>query len=124
VLSARYAGENATDAERISFLLNRLRNVPFEKRQARFRCVIALARPGGKVYLCEGRCEGEIILRPRGANGFGYDPVFLFPELGKTMAELPSGLKNRISHRGRAAARARLILSRLSGEEAISARCP
>jgi XTP/dITP diphosphohydrolase len=109
-LSARYAGENANDAERIAYLLKRMDGVPREKRTARFRCVIALATPEGKVRLCSGECPGLITLEPRGEHGFGYDPIFYLPELGKTMAELPLEQKNKISHRGRAAREAARVL--------------
>ncbi|UCH52123.1 MAG: XTP/dITP diphosphatase [Chloroflexota bacterium] len=105
-LSARYAGENASDAERIAYLLKRMNGVPREKRAARFRCVIALATPAGKVKVCSGECPGFITLEPRGEYGFGYDPIFYLPELGKTVAELPLEQKNRISHRGQAARKA------------------
>jgi len=108
--SHRYAGEDATDADRIDYLLARLRDVPDEKRTARFRCVIAIATPDGKVELCFGECRGIITTTPRGDNGFGYDPVFYLPELGKTMAELPPEEKNKISHRARAAEKARELL--------------
>jgi XTP/dITP diphosphohydrolase len=101
--SARYAGEHATDRERVTFLLDRLDGVPWEKRTARFRCFIALAAPGGKCKLASGECHGIIALGPSGSEGFGYDPVFYFPEYGKTMAELPFDVKNQISHRGNAA---------------------
>jgi XTP/dITP diphosphohydrolase len=113
-LSARYAGENASDSDRVNYLLAKMQEVPEEKRQARFRCVIAIATPRGKVELCSGECDGVIALKPRGNRGFGYDPIFYLPELGKTMAELPPDEKNRISHRGRAAAKAREVLERLS----------
>ena len=113
VRSKRYAGENKSDPERVAFLLDKLRDVPREQRTARFRCVIALASPSGKVYECDGVCEGLIEFAPRGANGFGYDPVFLLPARGVTMAELSSDEKNRISHRGRAAEKARLVLEGL-----------
>ena len=109
-LSARYAGENASDAERIAYLLKRMNGVPREKRTARFRCVIALAAPEGKVKLCSGECSGLITLEPRGEHGFGYDPIFYLPELGKTMAELSLEEKNEISHRGRAAGEAARVL--------------
>lgn len=102
-LSARYAGEGASDRDRVNYLLSRLSNVPWEKRSARFRCVIAVATPGGEVELCSGECRGIITLEPRGEQGFGYDPVFYLPELGKTMAELPLDMKNQVSHRGQAA---------------------
>ena len=100
--SARYAGSGADDAARRAKLMQELRRVP-EPRPARFRCALAVARPGGPVELFEGTCEGEIILEERGANGFGYDPIFYLPEYRRTLDELPSDVKNRISHRARAA---------------------
>ncbi len=112
-LSARYAGEEASDIERINYLLERLRGVPQEERAARFRCVIAIATPDKTVELCSGECRGFITLEPRGDQGFGYDPVFYLPELGKTMAELPLELKNQVSHRGQAARKARELLEKL-----------
>jgi len=111
VRSSRYAGDNATDRDRVDFLLNKLKGVPQPKRTARFRCVIAVAHPGGAVKTVEGTCEGYIAMEPRGSNGFGYDPVFYLPEYGKTIAELSPEIKNRISHRGRAASLARDILT-------------
>ncbi len=102
-LSARYAGEGASDEDRINYLLARLKDVPEKKRSARFRCVIALAQPDGEVELCQGECRGVIALEPRGEEGFGYDPIFYLPQLGKTMAELSLEEKNKVSHRGRAA---------------------
>jgi XTP/dITP diphosphohydrolase len=101
-LSARYAGEGASDEDRVSHLLHRLRNVPWPERGAVFRCVIALATPGDDVRLFHGECAGVIALEPSGDQGFGYDPVFFLPELGKTMAQLTLQEKNRISHRARA----------------------
>ena len=109
-LSARYAGEGASDEDRINYLLTRLTGIPWEKRTGQFRCVIAIARPDGSVELCSGECQGIITLAPRGEYGFGYDPVFYLPELDKTMAELPLALKNRVSHRGRAARKAVEVL--------------
>jgi XTP/dITP diphosphohydrolase len=106
-LSARYAGEGATDASRISFLLSKLKNIHTRNRSARFRCVIAIASPDGKVQLFSGECRGVIIDKPRGAHGFGYDPIFFIPELGRTMAELTLVEKNRVSHRAKAAEKAR-----------------
>jgi len=111
-LSARYAGEGASDKDRINYLLARLKDVPGEKRSARFRCVIAIARPDGEVELCSGECHGFITLEPRGEEGFGYDPIFYLPELGKTMAELPLEVKNQVSHRGQAARQAIELLRR------------
>jgi len=116
-LSARYAGEGASDIERINYLLTRLHGVPQEKRSARFRCVIAIATPGSDVELYQGECHGYITLAPKGENGFGYDPVFYLPELGKTMAELPPELKNRVGHRGQAVRKAREALLKLLGEK-------
>jgi XTP/dITP diphosphohydrolase len=110
VLSARYAGEGVSDRERIEYLLAKITDVPWEQRGARFRCIIAVASPDGEVTLCQGECPGIITFEPKGAGGFGYDPVFYLPELDKTMAELSMEQKNRLSHRGRAAMEARNIL--------------
>ncbi len=115
VRSRRYAGENANDADRIAFLLSQLREVPRGMRSARFRCAICIASPRGETWETQGTCEGEIIFEPRGTNGFGYDPIFYFPERGATMAELPTAEKNRVSHRARAAMGAKKILQGLSG---------
>ena len=112
-LSARYAGENASDRERVDYLLARLKEVPREKRTARFRCVLALATPDGKVEFCSGECPGLITFTPRGDYGFGYDPVFYLPGLEKTMAELPLARKNQVSHRGQAARQVYRALERL-----------
>jgi XTP/dITP diphosphohydrolase len=116
-LSARYAGENASDSDRINYLLARLEGVPWHKRSARFRCVIAIATPGGKVELCSGECPGVITFEPRGEQGFGYDPIFYLPELDKTMAELPLDIKNQLSHRGQAARKVPQVLERLADSE-------
>ena len=112
-LSARYAGEGASDRDRVNYLLSRLEGVPWEKRTACFRCVIAIATPNGKVEICSGERQGVITFEPRGEHGFGYDPVFYLPELGKTMAELPLEIKNQVSHRGQAARKAYQVLERL-----------
>ena len=113
VQSARFAGKSATDAERVSFLLAKLKGVPQEKRTARFKCVIAIVSPEGQSELCYGECQGIIALEAKGQNGFGYDPIFYLPEIGKTMAELPLETKNQISHRARASQEARQVLLRL-----------
>ena len=113
-LSRRYAGENASDKERNDFLLAKLRDIPWEQRKARFRCVIAIATPGGGIAISEGVCEGIIALEAKGEGGFGYDPIFYVPELDKHMAELSLEEKNRISHRAKAAEQAGHILERLS----------
>ena len=112
-LSARYAGEKASDRDRISHLLAKLEGVPWERRSARFRCVIAIATPEGKVDFCSGECLGIITFEPRGEGGFGYDPIFYLPELGRTMAELTPEIKNQVSHRGQAARRVPQVLKRL-----------
>lgn len=113
-LSRRYAGDNVSDKERNDYLLARLSDVPMEKRTARFRAVIAIATPEGRVGISEGVCEGIIAFDAKGEGGFGYDPVFYLPELNKHMAELTLEEKNRISHRARAAEKARRILERLA----------
>jgi len=119
LLSARYAGENASDKDRVSYLLSRLKGVPWQKRSACFRCVIAIATPDGEVEFCSGECRGMITLDPRGEQGFGYDPIFYLPELDKTMAELPSEMKNQISHRGQAARKVYQVLERLAPSKYI-----
>ena len=91
-------------------ILERLHDLPAEQRTARFRCVITIAEPSGYHRSVEGVIEGVIAPTPRGENGFGYDPIFLVPELGKTTAELAPERKNQISHRGRAARLARALL--------------
>jgi XTP/dITP diphosphohydrolase len=111
--SARFAGEAATDADRVSFLLAKLNGIPWERRTARFKCLIAIATPDGQCQTCCGECPGIIALEPKGRNGFGYDPVFFLPEKGKTMAELSLETKNQISHRARASQEARQILQQL-----------
>jgi len=116
VRSARYAGEDASDSERVAVLLGKLKDVPEKQRSARFRCVIAVARRGFPTVICHGECTGYIAFQPRGNNGFGYDPIFFLPELGKTMAELPENVKNRISHRGQAAKKARRLLFKIARE--------
>ncbi len=102
VRSARYAGEQATDADNNRKLIAALDGVPAERRQGAFRCAMALVRPGEETKVFDGRVEGILLDAPRGDGGFGYDPLFLVREYGKTMAELPLEVKNRISHRGQA----------------------
>lgn len=117
VHSARFAGEEKDDEANNKKLLSLLEGVPLERRTARFRCVMAIAVPGGWVYTAEGTCEGVIALEPRGSGGFGYDPLFYLPEYGKTLAELDLETKNKISHRGRALAGALDILAELKRTE-------
>jgi XTP/dITP diphosphohydrolase len=122
VQSKRVAGSQASDAGRIAWLLQRLEGVPSERRTARFRSVVALARPGpaGNITIetFHGTCEGCILEAPRGAGGFGYDPVFLVTELGRSMAELSLNEKNRVSHRARALRAALPRLAELAREAA------
>jgi XTP/dITP diphosphohydrolase len=102
VHSARFAGEQADDAANNRKLLDLLKTAPAEARQAAFVCVMALCRPDGECCFFQGKLEGLMAEAPRGSGGFGYDPLFLVPEFGLTLAELPLDAKNRISHRGQA----------------------
>ena len=102
VHSARYAGDPKDDRANNRKLIAALRDVPPEKRTARFRCAMALAQAGRILAESRGVVEGVIVDEPRGENGFGYDPHFFVPRLGKTMAELPPAQKNALSHRGKA----------------------
>jgi XTP/dITP diphosphohydrolase len=110
VRSARYAadagffaGKNTgADEKNNLYLLSRLENVQANHRQARYRCVLATARDGICMFTGEGAVEGEILRMPRGDGGFGYDPIFYLPELGKTMAEIDLATKHKLSHRGKA----------------------
>ena len=104
VYSARFAGEGAGDAANNALLLRELAGVPRENRGGEFHCVIALCYPDGSCQSFDGMLRGEILEAPRGEGGFGYDPLFLVPEYGQTFSELPSEIKNAISHRGRAMA--------------------
>jgi len=113
VFSARYAGPDISDKKRNEFLLSNLTNVPWERRTARFRCVIAIAFPEDRLILCKGECRGIIAFEPRGENGFGYDPIFYLPEFDKTMAEISLDEKNKISHRAKAARKAQEFLTDL-----------
>ena len=110
VMSARFGGPGKTDADRNRLLLSKLEGIPPERRTARFRCVVAIADPNGLVSVADGACEGRITLEPRGDYGFGYDPIFEVPSLGRTLAEVGSDVKNRLSHRAKAIAKARTIL--------------
>ena len=114
IYTARYAGPGASDADRYHKLLEALKETPEDRRGARFRCAVALARPGhAQAQIAEGTCEGWIAFAPSGSEGFGYDPVFTVPEYGCTMAELPREVKNQISHRARALQAARHLLDAL-----------
>ena len=148
VRSSRYAGDDADDARRIDFLLDKLSGTPPGERHARFRCVVAIAWPlrqaqgrllrqaqgrllrqarseqTQSVELHHGECSGRIIDSPRGSFGFGYDPIFLLPELGKTMAELTPQEKNGISHRSIAARRAAASLRRRESGPTLDTSVP
>ena len=100
--SARFAGEDATDERNLEELIRALRGVPGSGRTARYRCVAVVALPDGSETHAEGVCEGTLVTKPRGARGFGYDPIFVPAGWDDTMAELPDAEKDRISHRGRA----------------------
>lgn len=117
--STNNGGQDLPDAERRKYLVSQLQDAP-RPWTARFRATIAIAMPDAiwthrekapSLHICEGICEGEIIPEDRGTNGFGYDPIFLFPELGKTMAELSMDEKNRLSHRARAVMNAKVFLN-------------
>jgi XTP/dITP diphosphohydrolase len=116
IRSARFSPvAGATDADRRSYLLERLKDLP-RPWLAHFHCTVALAAPGRSMSFADGDCPGEITPEERGHNGFGYDPIFWLPELGKTMAELPEELKNRLSHRGRALLAILPVLTELINE--------
>ena len=102
IYSARYAGEHGDNEANNRKLLENLEGLPLEQRTARFRCVIALAEPGRVLLTADGACEGQIAFSPRGTNGFGYDPVFLYPPDNMTFGELNESLKNKVSHRANA----------------------
>ncbi|PKM86097.1 MAG: non-canonical purine NTP pyrophosphatase [Firmicutes bacterium HGW-Firmicutes-12] len=102
IYSARFAGVHADDQKNNKKLLQMMKGIPYEKRTAHFISVIAIALPEGRFFSVEGKCEGIILERMRGTEGFGYDPLFYIPEMGKTFAELTLDEKNRISHRGKA----------------------
>ncbi len=117
VYAARYAGEQATYEDNCRKLLGELQGVPVAKRGARFVTVVAFVpRPGVQAQVVEGALDGVIAEQPAGTYGFGYDPVFVVPELGKTLAQLTSEEKNRISHRARALAKVREILQTMNAE--------
>jgi XTP/dITP diphosphohydrolase len=115
--SARYAGEDAGDAERVQKLLAELKSAGCG-RSARFVCAVALAQQGRILAEAEGTCSGRIAEEPQGINGFGYDPVFFLPELGRTYAELAEAEKNRISHRARAL---QALLAKLRDHQPLAA---
>jgi XTP/dITP diphosphohydrolase len=112
ILSARYAGEGATDLENNLKLLDALEGVPLERRKGAFICAIAVVSPDGKEEVVTGECRGRIGLEMRGSEGFGYDPIFVPDGFDKTFAELGGEIKNRISHRYRAIMALKTILAK------------
>lgn len=114
VHSARYAGPQATDSDRIGKLLVAMQETEVKDRGARFVCVVAIAQAGRAIAVVSDFAAGAIVREPRGRNGFGYDPIFLSTELGRTYAELPPEQKNRLSHRAKAF---RKLLAFLSGQD-------
>lgn len=114
VLSARYGGEGLADPDRNALMLRELADVPSARRTARYRAVIAVTAPDGREATVEGTVEGVLLGAPRGTGGFGYDPLFYYPPLGATFAEITPEAKHAVSHRGRAMALARELLRRWS----------
>lgn len=114
VHSARYAGEDASDQDRIVKLLDVLQAVPDDRRSARFICAVAIAEPSIQAQVVRGVCEGRIICAPRGLGGFGYDPIFVPVGYSETFAELGDDVKNQISHRAKALGKARKLLNEMN----------
>jgi XTP/dITP diphosphohydrolase len=114
VLSARYGGDGLTDLDRNALMLRELAGVAPDRRTARYRAVIAVTAPDGREATVEGMVEGVLLDAPRGTGGFGYDPLFYYPPLGATFAEIAPEAKHAVSHRGRAMALARELLRRWS----------
>lgn len=108
--SKRFGGEATPFPVKLGLVLDQMREVPDEKRTARFRCWVAIVHPDGREWVMEAVCEGRIAHSPRGSYGFGYDPLFELPALGCTMAELPPEFKHRVSHRGKVLAQAVPVL--------------
>ena len=117
VFAARYAGEQATYEDNCRKLLHELQGIPAERRRGRFVTVAAIATPDGKQMSATGVLEGVIAEEPTGSHGFGYDPVFVLPEYGQTLAQLSPEVKNRISHRARAFTQAKTLLEQLMAEQ-------
>lgn len=124
VHTARFGGPGLTNGERMAHLLQRIRKVPDAERTARFVAVIVVATPGGAVHTFRGESEGVILHGPRGVGGFGYDPIFFSPELGKSFAEASLEEKRGVSHRGRALAAFRAWVSSDAGAEQLRQMTP
>ena len=114
IYSARYAGERASSQENNQKLLKEMQGLPISKRGARFKCIMAVVSQGGKEAVAEGSCKGTIGYKEEGKKGFGYDPLFILPKYGKTMAQLSLEEKNAISHRGKALKKIRRIIQSFS----------
>ena len=110
IYSARYAGKGATNREKNEKLLREMEGFPLSKRGARFKCAIAIVSPDGREAVVEGSCKGRIGFREVGGKGFGYDPLFILPQFGRTMAQLSLEEKNRVSHRGKALKKLKKII--------------
>ena len=121
--SARYSGEKASSQENNRKLLNAVKGVPFSKRGARFKGILAMVSPDGREVIKEGSCRGKIGFKEKGKRGFGYDPLFLLPKYGKTMAELSLEEKNKISHRGKALRKLRRVIRAFIDEMIVSSKC-
>lgn len=119
VKSARYAHDDATDMENITKLLDKMKDFPPERRGARFVCIVVLADKDKVITTVSGSCEGLISMEPRGGSGFGYDPVFVKLEYGKTFAELDLEVKNKISHRAKALEKISFTLERMIEKEKV-----
>jgi XTP/dITP diphosphohydrolase len=115
IYSARYAGEGASNRENNRKLLREMEGIPLSKRGARFRCAIVMVSDEGKEVVAKGSCTGRIGFREVGKRGFGYDPLFILPQYGKTMAQLTLEEKNRISHRGKALTKIRKLIDGFRG---------
>lgn len=114
IYSARFAGGKATDQENNRKLLSLMENVPPSRRNARFRCAIAIVSPRGEKEIVEGECRGKIGFKEVGKKGFGYDPLFILPQLKKTVAQLTLDEKNRVSHRGKALKKLQKVIGKFA----------
>lgn len=111
VRSARFAGENCSYLDNVKKVLSLMKGIPWQKRKATFKTVVCIFSPEGKTYFTEGVCRGFITTKPKGKNGFGYDPIFYYPPSGKTFAQMSMKEKNKVSHRSRAFKKARKVIS-------------
>lgn len=117
VYSKRFLGEETAFPVKMTRVLTLMKDTPEEQRGCRFQCAVAIVTPDGREYECTGVCEGKVAHEQRGEYGFGYDPIFYLPQLGRHMAELRPEEKHEISHRGMALAKAKMVLQRLFAGE-------